>query len=48
MKRIPLIFILFSMLFVMAACTSNETVKTEIVLPEGVPEFVQKGDFEQI
>ena len=48
MKRIPLIFILFSMLFVIAACTSNETVKTEIVLPEGVPEFVQKGDFEQI
>ena len=48
MKRIPLIFILFSMLFVMAACTSNETVKTDIVLPEGVPEFVQKGDFEQI
>ena len=48
MKRIPLIFILFGMLFVMAACTSNETVKTEIVLPEGVPEFVQKGDFEQI
>ncbi|MBM7583594.1 hypothetical protein JOC86_000131 [Bacillus pakistanensis] len=48
MKRIPLIFILFSMLFVMAACTSDETVKKEIVLPEDIPDFVQVSDFKTI
>jgi hypothetical protein len=48
MKRITLIFILFSMLFVIAACTSDETVKREIVLTEDIPEFVQKSDFETI
>ena len=48
MKRIPLIFILFSVLFVMAACTSDETVKNEVVLPEDIPDFVQISDFETI
>jgi hypothetical protein len=37
----------FSLLFVMAACDSNETY-TEFMLPEGIPEFVQEKDVEQI
>lgn len=46
MKIIQPILILFSMLFVLVACTTDETSKETIVLPENIPEFVQKNDFE--
>jgi hypothetical protein len=45
-KRISALFVLFSMLFLMA-CISNQT-KSEPVLPEGIPDFVQGSDFEGI
>ena len=48
MKTIKLILILFIMLFVLVACTSDKTVKKEIALPEGIPDFVQVSDFEKI
>src|SRR3954451_13963681 len=48
MKRIQLILILFSVLFVMAACTSDQTVKKGVVLAEDIPDFVQVSDFETI
>ncbi|WP_245542499.1 hypothetical protein [Siminovitchia fordii] len=36
------------MLFVMAACTSDETINKEISLPEDISDFVQVSDFETI
>ncbi len=36
------------MLFIMAACTSDETVKKEITFPKDIPEYVTKTDFETI
>ncbi|MBP2080128.1 hypothetical protein [Oceanobacillus polygoni] len=48
MKRIQLILILFSLLFFMVACISDETVKKELTLPENIPAFVKKTDFEAI
>src|SRR5690625_4355233 len=48
MKRVQLILILFSMLFVMVACTSGKASQKEIALPENIPEFVTKDHFETI
>lgn len=48
MKKVPFIFPLFMMLFLAAACTSNEIVSKEIRLPDGFPEFVQVNHFETI
>ncbi|WP_060678718.1 hypothetical protein [Virgibacillus halodenitrificans] len=48
MKKIVLILILFSMLFVVAACTSDEAVQKEITLPKDAPEFVTRADFDKI
>lgn len=48
MNRLPLIIILICMVFATVACTSHETVKREIVLPDNLPEFVQQNDFLQI
>ncbi|MFX3675182.1 MAG: hypothetical protein ACE3JQ_12160 [Paenisporosarcina sp.] len=47
MKTLRLVLILLTMLVIVVAC-SDEKVNEEISLPEGIPDFVQKSDFEQI
>jgi len=47
MKTLRLILIYLTMLIIVVAC-SDEKVNEEIILPEGIPEFVQKSDFEKI
>lgn len=39
---------LVSMLFVVVACSSEETKETNILLPESIPSFVQESDFTKI
>lgn len=41
-------FILLSMLFIIVACTSDDTFKSKIVLPEDIPDFVQESNFKTI
>lgn len=48
LRQRPMLLVLFSMLLVMVACTSKETVNRKIVLPEDIPNFVQESDFENI
>ncbi|WP_286230852.1 hypothetical protein [Neobacillus mesonae] len=51
MKKILLFMMLFSLLFVAAACSSKETMNEndqKIVLPEGIPDFVITRDFAKI
>jgi hypothetical protein len=45
-KSVGLIF--FSMLFMMLGCSKNETVESELALPEDIPIFVVKSDFEKV
>lgn len=48
MKRISAFFVLLIILIVSVACISNEVAKNEIVLPDDIPNFVEKGDFDKI
>ncbi|MCM3569829.1 hypothetical protein [Neobacillus mesonae] len=51
MKKISLLMLLFSLFYAAAACTSKQTVnknEQQIVLPDGLPDFVQSSDFEKI
>src|SRR4051794_39951959 len=43
-----MLLVLCSMILVVVACTSKETVSKKIVLPEDNPNFVQESDFENI
>ena len=47
MKTLRLILIYLTMLIIVVAC-SDEKVKEEIILSEGIPDFVRKSDFEKI
>ncbi|MED3561736.1 hypothetical protein [Bacillus xiapuensis] len=51
MKRIPILWVLFSILIVLVACSSKETVNEKIkkiVLPKDIPTFVKESDFANI
>jgi len=37
-----MIFIFFSILFLVVGCSKNETVESNLALPEDIPDFVQK------
>ena len=41
-------FTFLSMLFLLVGCSTNETVESKLDLPEDIPGFVQKSDFEKI
>ena len=41
-------FIFLSMFFLLVGCSTNETVESKLALPEDIPDFVQKGDFEKV
>jgi hypothetical protein len=41
-------FIFLSMLFLLVGCSTNETVESKLALPEDIPDFVQKSDFEKV
>jgi hypothetical protein len=43
-----MVLIFFSMMLVLVACTSKETVNQKIVLPNDIPDFVKESDFENI
>jgi len=55
-KKLRLSIILFSVLFLLAACISDNTSKSEsdktvkrnIVLPDDIPKFVKESDFKEI
>lgn len=48
MKTKSLGVILICMLFMVFGCSKNETVEKKLVLPEDIPNFVEKSDFEEI
>src|SRR3954471_23453632 len=43
-----MVFIFLSMLFLVAGCSTTETVESKLTLPEDIPNFVEKSDFENI
>ncbi|KAA9022960.1 hypothetical protein F4V44_14200 [Niallia endozanthoxylica] len=43
-----MVFIVLSMIFLAAGCSTNGTVENKLSLPKNIPDFVQKGDFEKI
>ncbi|WP_342342336.1 DUF4871 domain-containing protein [Neobacillus novalis] len=48
MKIKSMVFIFLTMFFLVAGCSTNETVESKIVLPKGIPDFVKVNDFETI
>lgn len=48
MKRVPMSIIVSSLFLLIVACTSGQTMDEEVVLPEDIPSFVDKNDFETI
>ena len=42
MKRITLMLILFSMLLFVVGCTSDKAVDSKTVLPDNIPNFIEK------
>ena len=41
-------FIFFSVFFLLVGCSTKETVDSKLALPEDLPDFVQKSDFEKV
>lgn len=41
-------FIFLSVFFLLVGCSTNETVDSKLALPEDLPDFVQKNDFEKV
>ncbi|MEH7246073.1 hypothetical protein V7114_04670 [Neobacillus niacini] len=41
-------FIFLSVFFLLVGCSTNETVDSKLALPEDLPDFVQKSDFEKV
>ena len=41
-------FIFLSVFFLLVGCSTKETVDSKLVLPEELPDFVQKSDFEKV
>nr|WP_301107588.1 hypothetical protein [Sporosarcina sp.] len=46
MKSMVVVFL--SIIFLVAGCSTNENVTSELTLPEDTPEFVKESDFEKI
>ena len=43
-----MVFIFLSMLFLVAGCSTNETVESKLTLPDDIPDFVRESDFKTI
>lgn len=43
-----MLFIFLSLIFVVAGCSTNETVESKLTLPEDIPNFVEESDFEKV
>lgn len=43
-----MVFVFLSVLFLVGGCSTNETVESKLTLPEDIPDFVQKSDFEKV
>ncbi|MEG0384113.1 MAG: hypothetical protein RR642_05100 [Solibacillus sp.] len=48
MKRKSMLLIVLSTLFLAVGCTSNETIKDTLILPENLPDFVEVSDSESV
>ena len=48
MRRISVMFVYLIMLLFITGCTSEKTLESKSVLPDGIPEFVQESDFDKI
>ncbi len=48
MKLKFMVFIFLSMILLVVGCSKNETVESELILPENLPYFVDESDFEKI
>lgn len=48
LKLRSMVFIFLSMLVLVVGCSSNETVESKSTLPEDIPNFVKKSDFEKV
>ncbi|MEK4426481.1 DUF4871 domain-containing protein [Solibacillus sp. FSL K6-1523] len=48
LKRISKLFIVLSMLFLTVGCTTNETIRDKLILPENLPDFVEVSDLESV
>ena len=48
MRRISQLFLCFILFLLVVGCTQEQTVDSKTILPDGIPEFVNETDIEEI